>query len=155
MKLCYLAGPISGLSYGACTDWREYAMHALDPYGIIGLSPMRGKEYLSHLKSISPDGRDYASLSVLSLPAGVTQRDRYDTQRADVVLMNLLGATKVSIGTMIEAGWADSARRPIVLVMEPGNPHEHMILETVAGYRVSTLDEALHVVKAILTVSGL
>ena len=151
MKLCYLAGPISGLSYGACTDWREYVKLALEPYGITGLSPMRGKDYLAGLQSISADGRDYANLGVLSLPSGVTARDRYDTQRADVVLMNLLSATRISIGTMIEAGWADAARRPIVLVMEPGNPHEHMILETVAGYRVSTLEDGLHVVKAILS----
>jgi hypothetical protein len=64
--------------------------------------------------------------------------------------MNLQDAKRISIGTMIEAGWADAARRPIILVMEPGNVHEHMILETVAGYRVHTLDDALHIVKAIL-----
>ena len=39
-------------------------------------------------------------------------------QRCDVVLMYLIGAKKVSIGTMIEAGWADAYRKPVVLVLE-------------------------------------
>lgn len=148
----YLSGPISGCSYAGCTDWREFAKLELAKGGIRGWSPMRGKEYLAHLKSISSDGNDYAHLGPLSLPAGVTARDRFDTQRCDVMLANLLGADRVSIGTMIEVGWADAARRPIIICMETkGNPHEHMILNTVAGYRVETLEAGLHIARAILS----
>src|SRR5688572_22571722 len=104
----YLAGPISHCSYGGCTGWREYVQKELADVGIEAVSPMRGKEYLSHLQSISPGGQDYADLSVLSLPRGVMTRDRFDTMRCDAVLLNLLGADRVSIGSMIEVGWADS-----------------------------------------------
>ncbi len=149
--LVYLAGPITGLSYGACTDWRQYAIQQLDKDGIKGLSPMRGKDYLAGLSKISGTGEEYAHMSVLSLPPGVMTRDRFDAQRADVVLMNLMGAQTVSIGSMMELGWADSARRPVILVMEcKGNPHEHMMVQQAAGYRVDSLDVALHVAKAIL-----
>lgn len=37
-KIVYLAGPITGLDYNDCTDWREYAKKELEKWGIIGLS---------------------------------------------------------------------------------------------------------------------
>lgn len=151
MNTVYLAGPISGCSFGECTDWREGVRRELQQSGIVGLSPMRAKDYLASLESISADGKDYAAMSPLSLPRGVITRDRFDTQRASVILMNLLGATRVSIGSMIELGWADSARVPIVCVVEPaGNPHEHMMVSELIGYRVATLEEGIHICKAIL-----
>jgi nucleoside 2-deoxyribosyltransferase len=152
MKTVYLAGPITGLSFGGCTDWREAAKKDLLYAHIIGLSPMRAKDYLAGLPSISGTGEEYAHMGALSLPRGVTTRDRFDTQRADVVLVNLLGAKAVSIGTMIELGWADSVRTPIVCAIEAkGNPHEHMMVNEIVGFRVTTLEDALHIVKSILT----
>ena len=39
--LIYLAGPITGLSYGAATDWRFTASSILESVGITPLNPMR------------------------------------------------------------------------------------------------------------------
>lgn len=150
MKTVYLAGPISGLSYGGCTEWREGVRKDLAEVGIVGLSPMRAKDYLSSQTSLAKDCTLYGSLSPLSSNKGITTRDRFDTQRVDLVLVNLLGAKAVSIGTMIELGWADSARRPIVCAMEDGNIHEHGMVKELIGFRVPTLEEAVAVVKAIL-----
>ena len=44
-NLIYLAGPISGLSYGESTDWRQYVMDNLHE-DVEGLSPLRAKDYL-------------------------------------------------------------------------------------------------------------
>lgn len=151
MSRVYLAGPITGLSYAGCTDWRLHAKAELHKAAIVGLSPMRGKEYLSHLESISGTGEEYAHLGVLSTSRGVMTRDRYDATRCDVLLVNLLGAKAVSIGTVMEIAWADLSRIPIVCAIEEkGNPHEHMMVAEALGYRVPTLDDALHVVRAIL-----
>lgn len=149
-KLVYLAGPITGLSYNGCTEWRQSAIEKLAQHGITGLSPMRAKEYLSHLEKISGTGKEYAHMGVFSTPKGIVTRDYYDCTRCDVLLVNLLGAKIVSIGTMAEIAWAWAKRTPIVLVMEAeGNPHEHMFVTEMAGFRVATLDEALDVVVAI------
>lgn len=149
-KLVYLAGPITGLSYGGATDWREHARGVLAPE-ITGLSPMRGKEYLASIEKISGTGEEYAHMGCLSLPRGVMTRDRFDCTRCDVLLVNLLGAKAVSIGTVMEIAWADSVRTPIVCAIEPtGNPHEHMMIQEALGYRVPSLNEALHIVRAIL-----
>lgn len=149
--LVYLAGPITGLSFDGASDWREFAKIDLAPYGIKGLSPLRAKEYLRQVKGpLTGTGEEYAHLGVLSLPRGVTTRDRYDATRCDALLVNLLGADRVSVGTVMEIAWADYCRTPIVVAMEPkGNPHEHMMISECIGFRVPTLEEAIDVIKAI------
>jgi nucleoside 2-deoxyribosyltransferase len=155
----YLAGPITGLSYSGCTDWREYAIAALDKNGIQGLSPLRGKEYLKDETSISDnynDGvRSNESLgrlaSVMSSQRGIYYRDKFDCERADFVIVNMLGAERVSIGTVMEIAWAAAAKTPIVLIMEKdGNIHEHSMLREACAFRVDNLDDALHVTTAVL-----
>lgn len=151
----YLAGPITGLDYEGSTDWRKYAKDDLEKFGIRGLSPMRGKEYLAGLGVLSGTGEEYAHLSVISNSRGVMTRDRYDATRCDVLLVNLLGAKTVSVGTVMEIAWADLKRIPIVVAIEAtGNPHEHMMLSEAYGYRVPSLDEALHIVKLVLDVKA-
>lgn len=146
----YFAGPIAGLDYKGATDWREVVAKQLAP-DILALSPMRGKDYLAAYTDIGgTPGAMHAMNNAMSTPAAIVTRDRNDTTKSDAVLMNLLGAKKVSIGTMIEAGWADAARVPIVLVIEPDNIHQHAMLIDIAGYIVPTLDEAVHILKAFL-----
>lgn len=147
----YLAGPITGLDYKGATDWRFEAKATLEAAGIAAFSPMRGKEYLAHVKEFTADGDAYKELGLLSSNRGIITRDRWDALRCEILLVNLLGATKVSIGTVMEIAWADSARTPIVCCMEPsGNPHEHGMITEVLGYRCESLDVALHIIKAIL-----
>lgn len=159
MKTVYLAGPITGLSFDDCTDWREYACKRFNP-GIHGLSPMRGKEYLKAL-DVMPDcvaqqeeaaAQTDGIAAVLSSQRGIMARDYYDCTRADVVLANLLGAETVSIGTTMEIAWCHATSTPLVLVMEPeGNLHDHCMLREAAGWRTQTLEEGIHVVNAVLS----
>lgn len=149
--IVYCAGPITGLTLKGCTDWRVHAKAELANAGINGVSPMRGKDYLAKIGKISGTGEEYAHLGVLSTPRAVMTRDRFDATRCDVLLVNLLGAERVSIGTVMEIAWADACRTPIVCAIEPeGNCHEHMMIREALGFRVQTLKEALHVVKTIL-----
>jgi nucleoside 2-deoxyribosyltransferase len=151
MRTVYLAGPISGLTFDGAQDWREHAVCELAKSGIHGLSPLRAKEYLRSIGTISGTGEEYAHMGVLSTPRGVMTRDRFDATRCDVLLVNLLGAQRVSIGTVMEIAWADAKRTPIVCAIEDkGNPHEHMMVSEALGYRVPTLDEAIHVTRAII-----
>ena len=144
--LVYLAGPITGLTYGGSTEWRDAAIAELAEYGIHGLSPMRGKDYLLQHTTMSDAFDQY----VLSTQKAITVRDRFDCQRSDVVFVNLLGAEKVSIGTMIELGWADSARVPLVVAMDDGNVHDHAMVRELAGFTVSSIAEGLWVCKTIV-----
>lgn len=155
MNTVYLAGPISGLDFNGATDWREYAVTWLDNRGIKGLSPMRAKEYLAAVESdvgFSATCEEYGHISPLSSPRGIMTRDRFDATRCDVLLVNLLGAKKVSVGTVMELAWADLKRTPIVVAIEPdgSNVHEHAMVNEAIGFRFPTLEAALVGVRAVL-----
>jgi nucleoside 2-deoxyribosyltransferase len=142
MKKVYLAGPISGCSYKESNSWRDFAADYLAKRRITAFSPMRFKEHLKGLKSISDCGRDQ-----LTSQRGLVARDKYDVKSSDLILFNLLGAKKVSIGSVIEYGWAAAFDKLVVTVMEPkGNPHEHSFIRELSDFRVSTLEEGLKLV---------
>jgi len=149
----YLAGPITGLSWGEATDWREKVKADLKEVGITCYSPLRAKTYLSHLDGQNGHIADSYSkeISPLSTPKGIITRDRWDATRCDVLFVNFLGAKKVSIGTVLEIAWADNSGKPIVVVMEPDNIHQHSMLNECAGYIVDSIEVGIHIVKALLT----
>jgi len=144
----YLAGPITGLSYGECTDWRETVTNQLLDCGIIAFSPMRNKQFLSGETKIH---HSYSG-DVMSCQRGIYARDKWDVLRVDVVLFNLLGAQIVSIGTVMEVAWAADRGKPAVLVMEAkGNIHTHPMLLEACPFFVHTLDDGVDTVKRLLS----
>jgi len=144
----YLAGAISGLTYAQGQDWRSFATNELAKVGILGYSPLRAKDYLRNVGVIEQSYQ----FNPLSSDRGIMTRDRWDVSTCDLVLMYLLGTgTRVSVGTMIEVGWADAFRKPIVAVIEKeGNIHEHPMLREAIGFRVQTLEEGLLVANYVL-----
>jgi nucleoside 2-deoxyribosyltransferase len=149
--LVYLAGPISNCSYNECTDWREYAVGNLRDSGIMGISPMRSKEYLANHNKIQVHCKsDHKYSEMLSSPKAITTRDRWDCTRADAVLVNLIGSKTVSIGTVMEIAWADASRTPIIAIMEDGNIHNHPMIKECIGFTVTSIDDALYIIKSLL-----
>jgi len=151
--LVYLAGPISGLTYAEGQDWREYAAANL-PKEIRAISPLRCKKAELNRVGIIRDAYENHPLTSTS---GITSRDKFDCMRADAVLFYMVGAKTVSVGTCMEFGWASAARpNPIIITVieEKGNLHDHPMVRGVTGFRVTTLDEGLKVLEAVLLPEG-
>jgi hypothetical protein len=52
---------------------------------------------------------------------------------------------------MIEIGWCDSTRTPLILCMEPeGNVHQHAMVVELADFIVPTVEAGIEIVKTIL-----
>jgi len=146
----YLSGPINGLTFDGADGWRQSVAEMLRDHGIQAINPLRFKERLREAGVLPGLGFDDA-FGPFSSARAVMTRDRYDSTRCDVLLVNLLGAERISIGTMFEMAWADAHRVPIVLAMEKyGNPHEHIMVQEAAGFRVPSLIEAVEVVVGVL-----
>ena len=147
----YLAGPIASQDLAGATEWRHEAQQRLADLDIRGYSPLRSKEHL-----IPQSGRIGSSVvdykdDPLTSQSGITIRDRYDVMSSDVMIANLLGATEKLVGTAVEFGWADAFNIPVIMVIEPeGSILEHPILNHIAGFRVSTVEEACLVAARIL-----
>ncbi len=146
MTYIYLAGPITGTTFDDSSRWRHEVSKSLDGTTIKTLSPLRGKEYLKKegiLHSGTYDG-------TLTSAKGIMRRDFFDCTRSSVVIVNLLGSKKVSIGTVMELAWCYQKSIPTVVIMEPGNLHNHIMLNDSMTYQVNSLEKAIEVTKILL-----
>lgn len=157
----YLSGPIAGQSYADAIDWRIRARQLLGG-DIEAFSPMRGKEILAGMYEI--DVKPWQSDTLALQPKGIVTRDRNDVQMCDAMLLYLpriqepptdsgemeFRNKRVSIGSMIEIGWADAWRKPIVTVMEYPNVHAHIFVAELSGWVVETLEEGAALCRALL-----
>lgn len=143
----YLAGPIAGLTYDAAQDWRHLVKAELHASGIDGYSPLRNKDFLRDHGEIGTDAYKH----VMAADRGIMARDHFDCSTADAIFVNLLGASKVSIGTAMEMAWGFDNRKPVIVAMEAsGNVHDHPMIREAISYRVETLADAINITKSIL-----
>jgi len=141
----YLAGPITGSSYGQVTSWREEVKAKLAEAGITGYSPMRGKAYLSKEDKI----KDSYSDKTMSSIVGINVRDYNDCKTADAILVYFPPETsKVSIGTVMEIAWGRAFQVPVVIV-DQSTLHDHGML-TYGNIMASSLEEGIHAIKQLL-----
>jgi nucleoside 2-deoxyribosyltransferase len=141
----YLAGPITGCSYKGATGWRHKFAEDAQALGYNVYSPMRGKEHLVHIKRLRPHGYD----NPMSTDQAIMRRDSFDVRRSDVLVANLAGAEIVSIGTVMELGWAYILGKYVIIVMEDKNIHSHAFVEQSASAIVETLKDALKVLEVL------
>lgn len=149
----YLAGPITGTMYeDARYGWRKYASDRINP-GIRILSPMRHEGQLA--EELGPIKAEYNhKMNPKHLYTGgriIVGKDHFDINQADVILVNLIGAERVSIGTMVEIGIAYAKRKAVVVAMEKGNIHDHPFVTSTAMVVTETLDDAITIVNGLLS----
>lgn len=149
----YLSGPICGLTFRECTEWRHKVRDRLEDYAEI-LDPMRDVE------SDTPDtvifdgsGSESTADPSLMTDRGIVVRDYTDTVTSTILIVNLLKAKEKSIGTIAEISWAWQSRIPLIVIMETlGNPHEHPFIREMASFRVNTIERAIAVAKSLIGV---
>lgn len=148
MKRVYLCGPITGLSAAdAAGGWRHYAAEYLAPWDVETISPMRGKVGILPPSAVLESG-NYASPHPLLADKAILKRDRNDVRTCDAVLAVFTNAPRVSVGSMVELGWADAWDKPVVAVLDP--LHDHLFTRQIAAVECRTLDEALQALVLLL-----
>lgn len=150
MFFVYLAGPMVGLTIEEAMSWRREAMSRLSSPSIHCLSPVRGVG-----KETVPGSFPTDPLATpLTTDRAITTRDRADIKRADVVMMNLCSGGSVSIGTIIELGWADAFRVPVVGI-NGGRLHSlynHPFVRDLVSFWCPNVAEAAFCVLSILDI---
>lgn len=146
MKNIYLAGPLTSLSYNQSESWRNYVREKIPSY-IETKSPLRG---LEHLKEKADLKHTYGN-HPLSTAKGLTMKDYNDVDNSDGILVNFLGANKVSIGSVMEIARAASKLIPVVCVMEDDNIHQHPMLNQGCLVIVKNLDEGIDMLISIIS----
>ena len=144
----YLAGPITGCTYGKCVTWRDFVKETCPEFDFI--DPMRAKEYLSAC-DVMP--AEYAGENpfkrLMSSSKGIMARDFWDCRRTDIILANLEHATEISIGTLFEIAWGKAFQKPTIVVENMHDLHDHPFVREGASHLCPNLDIALQVLKCI------
>lgn len=147
--LVYLAGPVTGLKMSEAGDWRYDVNIWLESFDVGSINPMRMMPAHVTSETILLDNMEGACSA--SAPSAVLARCHWDVQRCDAVLANMLGADVASVGTAMELAWAVAYNKPIIVVDNPGSPHDHCMIRSATPYFYSSLDEAIEVLWKLLT----
>lgn len=144
----YQAGPITGCSYKGCTDWRRRLRDEFPEF--VWLSPMRAKPHLEKCDLITKkyDGENELK-RLLSGSRGINARDSWDVQTCDILFANLEAAEIVSVGTVIEIGWAWILNKPTIVIHGDNALHDHPMLNECTDFRCPDMEHGIAVLKAL------
>lgn len=155
MPKVYLSGPITGLDYtNARYGWRQDFADSLDE-PIEVLSPMRHEGHLAEMKT--PMTREALKAfekeknHIFSHPRMIVSKDMLDIEQSDLVVVNLLGASKVSQGTVWEMGYAKGKGKQIVVITDKDNVHTSPFITESANVIVDNVDDAVMIVNSLLS----
>lgn len=148
MSKVYLAGPITGKTYQeARYGWRQELADLL-----IGdvhvLSPMRHEGHLAEIQG--PLNKSYPT-HLFSHSKMIVAKDFLDIDESTIVVANFEPATKISIGTLVELGYARAKDKTIVVIMPDGNMHDHPFVREVAAVVVPDVATAATIVGSLLS----
>src|SRR3990167_5890004 len=144
----YLSGPITGKSFDEATNWRHDAMVELHIAGFKVRDPLRGKSFspLSHQKKIDHKAYKAEANPTLSDKA-LHDRDILDVISSDILLVNFMDATQVSIGTVIEIAIGAYLNKLVVIAAPKDDKfHNHPFIRVEATVIFHTFEEALRYV---------
>lgn len=156
MSKVYLSGPITGQHYeNARYGWRQEFADGLDE-GVEALSPMRHEGHLAEMKTAMSvealKAFERERNHIFSHPRMIVSKDMLDIEQCDLVVVNLLGATKVSQGTIWEMGYAKAKGKQIVLITDRDNPHNSPFISEGANIIVDNLEDAVMITNSLLSV---
>ena len=139
-RTVYLAGTIGGLSYKEAASPRDLAASLLLRRGWDVLDPMRGYQILSTLETIEEGEQVQALLGVTD--TAITQRDRDDIRRSDVLLV--FSGDRATWGTAYEWEFAYNLGKPIVVICAADSPtRKHPWCRTMCSYFAADVQEAV------------
>lgn len=147
--IVYLSGPMAGLSVEEANVWRNAVRQHLEP-DILCLSPLRGMDRLQGTIQPVYDVRDTSLGMGAKTSEMALTRDFLDTKRSDLILVNLLGASRVSVGTVMEIAWAYALQIPIIVAMEKDNVHRHCLIDESINVLVSSVDDLWKAARSLL-----
>lgn len=151
MKTVYLAGPIAGCNKEEANNWRRQVQDALQAFNIRGISPLRCEPLTGERYAVS-EGYKGADPRFGTARA-IASKNFLDVQLCDMTLCYLprrVNERRLSIGTLIELGWAHALRKPTILVSDYPFIADHPVVQANASWVLATLPEAVDVIVGVL-----
>jgi hypothetical protein len=146
LKKIYISSPISGLTYQDLESQRVFSqtiassssnLNIFCPATLVssGSSP----KFRNENKTYSP----MIELSGANTPKSCLYLCRKGVKECDIFLLNLLNSKEKSIGCIFELCWAKEFDKPIIVLIDPDNVHQHSFVLETATHVVNTLDQCI------------
>lgn len=147
----YLAGPMNGLTWREALEWRARVERELGSSWQL-INPVRAQ--IDEDKLDEPIGSQVRNEGVyvdLHLTAtGICAQDEFFIDQSDWILANFVGASRTSIGSVWELGYAWGKGKKIMSVLTPGDVlHDHPFVRRRSHVFTQNLDEAIDFFKHI------
>lgn len=142
----YLAGPIAGCNRGEANDWRAWVSSKLRPHGIRGISPLRCEPLVGERYGLG--GND----PMFGTARAIASKNMMDVQMCDATLAYLphQASRPVSLGTVLEIGWASILRKPVILVTDDPYAAAHPVVNACAGWLLGDMEQAVELLVGLL-----
>lgn len=147
MRTVYLAGPIAGCDLGEANNWRKYVSDCLQQHNIKGISPLRCEPLIGERYATGYDDPRFGTARAIA------SKNFLDVQMCDMTLCYLprsLNERRLSVGTVLELGWAHALRKPTILVSDYPFLTEHPVVQANAGWILPDLNSAIEVITGVL-----
>ena len=145
MKI-YCVKPISGETGLAVFNYYDRIRKTLMDIGYHVLTPLYGKGELRTELEFKSHGYDNNPLTTNHAIFG---RDKFFVQQSDILFANFLGASRVSIGSIMEIAIGHMLGKQIVIVMEKDNIHMHCFVLEAATIIFETEESAIKYLREI------
>lgn len=146
MRTAYLIGPMTGLTFADCREKFERLEHAVRHAGLDVLQPMQGK-HRSDDALVTARGNAEGGPSC---DHAIYRKDAWAVEQADILLCDLTGHERVSIGTCFELAWGARAGKLIIIVgLEDDTPMDHAFIHGASSLRFDRMGEALDYLRAM------
>lgn len=142
----YLAHPMSGLHFKEINTYYKETRDPLKKLGYTVFTPISGKAIAKVEGDCKPCGYKHPIIT----DKAILSRDMWMVNQADIVLMDLSEAKKVSIGCVAETAFAYVEGKHVVMVMEKDNLHEHAFMLQMGNIIFETKDEAMEYLKTLI-----
>lgn len=140
---------MAGLTWRQALEWREELEKSLEDHWNI-INPVKMQQVGVNLDDlIVTSSQKDDKLLLAHTATGICAQDEFFIDRSDWLLCNFLNATKISIGTVWEIGYAWAKGKKILTVLEPGSIHDHQFIRRRSHVFTSDFEEALEFLAAI------
>ena len=145
MLKIYLVKPMYGHPYTFVSDHILPLRDKLEKMGYFVFHPLTAKPYLSQEQKLQMH-YDYPA----STEHAISDKDHWCVRQSDVILADLSGVDKASIGSCFELAWAQAYGKLVLTVMEDGNVHEHPMVTEATTIRYRKLDDAIEYLQKLI-----
>jgi nucleoside 2-deoxyribosyltransferase len=141
--IVYLAGPVLGTTHSEARAWRQEAAEVFADIGILAISPVRAEA--------PADGIRYGfGDQVHGGPLAIASKNFFDVGSCDIVFAFMPHQDHVSIGTLLEIGYAKAMGKLVVLVTDDAYLLRHPVIRGCCGWIVEDFQAGLLIVGDLL-----